>query len=98
VTVVTNTCENEQLGKISTSMQEHLCKLLLEFSSAGQERKQDRRAKLPLSQEELVELIGTTRETVTRTPGESKNQNLGMIQGSTLLIHNRPALQNLVAA
>ena len=79
-------------------MRGQLLKLLLDFSSAGQETEQGRRAKLSLSHQELGEWIGTICETVTRTPSESKNRNLGMIKAWTRHIHNRPALENLVTA
>jgi CRP/FNR family transcriptional regulator, cyclic AMP receptor protein len=91
-------CEQLRNVGLSTSMQERLARFLLEFSAAGQETKQGTRIKLPLSHQEIGELIGTTRETVTRTLSEFRSQNLVMIQGSTLLIQNRPALENLVAA
>jgi CRP/FNR family cyclic AMP-dependent transcriptional regulator len=46
-----------------------------------------------LTHEEIAEFIGSTRETVTRTFSEFKNQQLVTFQGSTLLISNRPALE-----
>ena len=49
--------------------------------------------KLPLTHEEIAEFIGTTRETVTRTLSEFKNRQLVALQGSTLMISNRPALE-----
>lgn len=49
--------------------------------------------KLSLTHEEIAELIGTSRETVTRTLSEFKNQQLVALQGSTLMISNRPGLE-----
>ena len=91
-------CEQLRTVALSGSMQERLAKLLLEFADRGQETKEGTRVAMPLSHEEIGELIGTTRETVTRTLSEFKSKNLVMIHGSTLLIHNRPALQSLAAA
>jgi CRP/FNR family transcriptional regulator, cyclic AMP receptor protein len=91
-------CEQLRTVGLSASAQERLAKLLLDFSVDGQETKQGTRIKLPLTHEELAEFIGTTRETVTRTLTEFKSQNLVTIHGSTLVIHDRPALQTLVAA
>ena len=54
--------------------------------------------KLPLTHEEIAEFIGTTRETVTRTLSEFKNRNLVALQGSTLMISNRPALETIGGA
>ena len=51
--------------------------------------------KLPLTHEEIAEFIGTTRETVTRTLSEFKNLRLVAVEGSTLMISNRPALETI---
>jgi CRP/FNR family cyclic AMP-dependent transcriptional regulator len=53
--------------------------------------------KLPLTHEEIAEFIGTTRETVTRTLTEFKNRQLVTLQGSTLMISNRSALESIGA-
>jgi CRP/FNR family transcriptional regulator len=50
---------------------------------------------LPLTHEEIAEFIGTTRETVTRTLSEFKNRNLVALQGSTLMISDRAALETI---
>jgi CRP/FNR family transcriptional regulator, cyclic AMP receptor protein len=91
-------CEQLRTVALSASAEERLAKLLLEFSAGGQETKQGTRVTLPLTHEELAEFIGTTRETVTRTLTEFKNQNLLTIHGSTLLIQDRSGLETLVAA
>jgi CRP/FNR family transcriptional regulator, cyclic AMP receptor protein len=91
-------CEQLRTVGLSTSAQERLAKLLLEFSAEGQETKQGTRVQLPLTHEEIAEFIGTTRETVTRTLTEFKNQKLVTIKGSMLLIQNRCALETLAAA
>jgi CRP/FNR family transcriptional regulator len=91
-------CEQLRTVALSTSVQERLAKLLLEFSAQGQDTKQGTRVKLPLTHEEIAQFIGTTRETVTRTLSDFKTQDLVMIHGSTLTVHNRPGLEHLVAA
>lgn len=53
------------------------------------------RVKLGLTHEELAELIGTSRETVTRTLSEFKKERLIEVNGSTLLLWNKPALESL---
>ena len=83
---------------LSASVSEKLAKLLLEFAAGGKETKEGTRIKLPLTHEEIAAFVGTTRETVTRTLSEFKSQNLVVLQGSTLLIHDRAALRDLVAA
>ena len=51
--------------------------------------------KMPLTHEEIAEFIGTTRETVTRTLSQFKTHHLVALQGSTLSISNRPALETI---
>jgi CRP/FNR family transcriptional regulator len=52
------------------------------------------RVKLALTHEELAQLIGSTRETVTRTLSEFKKRRVAELRGSTLLILNPAALQS----
>jgi CRP/FNR family transcriptional regulator len=91
-------CEQLKTVALSTSVQERLAKLLLEFSSQGRGTAQGTRFTVPLTHEEIAQFIGTTRETVTRTLSEFKRQDLVTIQGSTMTVQNRPALEHLVAA
>lgn len=51
-----------------------------------------------MTHEEIAEFIGTTRETVTRTLSEFKEKHLVAIQGSTLMIPNRAALEHYAEA
>lgn len=56
------------------------------------------RAKLPLTHEEISQLIGTSRETVSRTLAEFKKNHVAELKGSTLIIRNKAALETLVAS
>ncbi|HEX8817989.1 MAG TPA: Crp/Fnr family transcriptional regulator [Terriglobales bacterium] len=47
--------------------------------------------------EEMAQMIGTSRETVTRLLGELKKKEMIELEGSTLLIRNRSALEALAA-
>jgi CRP/FNR family transcriptional regulator len=91
-------CEQLRTVALCASSTERLAKLLLEFSTAGRKTKQGTWVKWPLTHEEIGEFIGTTRETVTRMLGDLKRQNLVTIQGSNLLIQDRPALEKLATA
>jgi CRP/FNR family transcriptional regulator len=91
-------CRQLRTLGLSTSMSEKLAKLLLELAAGEKETKEGTRVKLPWTHDEIAAFIGASRETVTRTLSEFKSQNLVALQGSTLLIHNRLALQNLVTA
>ncbi|MGB8733176.1 MAG: helix-turn-helix domain-containing protein, partial [Candidatus Sulfotelmatobacter sp.] len=49
-----------------------------------------------LTHEEIAEMIGTTRETVSRLFSEFKKRQLVQLKGATLFIRNKPALQKMV--
>lgn len=91
-------CEQIRALGLSHSAPEKLARFLLEWSAKGQETKQGVRVKLALTHEEIGQLIGTSRETVTRTLGEFKARQLAALNGSTLLIQNKAALETLTAA
>ena len=91
-------CEQIRTLGLSTSVTEKLAKLLLDWSAGAAETKAGARTKLPLTHEEIAEFIGTTRESVTRALSEFKNRQLVIIQGSTLTIPNRAALESCVTA
>jgi len=82
---------------LSSSALEKLARLLLELSAAGEETKQGTRVKLGLTHEEIAQIIGTSRETVTRTLAEFRTRRLAALQGSMLLIPNKAALEDIAA-
>jgi CRP/FNR family transcriptional regulator len=51
---------------------------------------------LTLTHEEIAEMIGTTRETVSRLFSDFKKKQLVQLKGSTLIIRNKPALKKIV--
>ena len=53
---------------------------------------------LTLNHQEIAEIIGTSRETVTRTLKEFKRANMISVHGANISIRNRAALQRLIAA
>jgi len=53
------------------------------------------RARLPLSHAEIAEILGTSRETITRTLSEFKKQGLVEVRGATLLMTNPVGLKVL---
>ena len=91
-------CEQLRTVGLSTSAPEKLARLLLDWSPEAKETKQGTPVKLPLTHEEIAEFIGTTRETVTRTLSEFKTRQFVVLQGSTLLISNRSALETIGGA
>lgn len=86
-------CEQLHTIGLSVSAQEKLARLLLSWSASSQQTKEGSRTTLPLTHEEIAEFIGTTRETVTRTISDFKARHLVTIQGSTMMIPNRTALE-----
>jgi CRP/FNR family transcriptional regulator, cyclic AMP receptor protein len=81
---------------LSHSVSEKLARLLLEWSTDGDVTKEGIRIKVSLTHEEIAQLIGTSRETVTRTLGEFRQKKLAQLRGSTLVILNKPALEQMV--
>jgi CRP/FNR family cyclic AMP-dependent transcriptional regulator len=49
-----------------------------------------------VTHEEIAEMIGTTRETVSQLFSEFKKKQLLQLTGSTLIIRNRSALEKTV--
>jgi CRP/FNR family cyclic AMP-dependent transcriptional regulator len=92
-TLYSGACEQLRTVGLSASAPEKLARLLLDWSAEAKETKQGAPIKLPLTHEEIAEFIGSTRETVTRTFSDFKNRQLVTLQGSTLMISNRPALE-----
>jgi CRP/FNR family transcriptional regulator len=98
---LSNNCQNafdqiRALG-LSHSAREKLARVLLEWSANGEDTKEGVRVKLAMTHEEIAQMIGTSRETVTRILAEFRNKQLAVIKGSNLLIRNRAALQRMVA-
>jgi CRP/FNR family transcriptional regulator, cyclic AMP receptor protein len=83
---------------LSHSISERLAKFLLESSAEGQVTNGAVRTKLALTHEDISQLIGTSRESITRTLSEFRKKEIVELKGSTLIIHNKPALERLVAA
>jgi CRP/FNR family cyclic AMP-dependent transcriptional regulator len=81
---------------LSHSVAEKLARLLLEWSTDGDETKEGIRIKVSLTHEEIAQLIGTSRETVTRVLGEFRQKKLAQLRGSTLLILDKPALERMI--
>ena len=76
-----------------------LARLLLSWS-AGRERDgcaSEIRIRASVTHEEMAQMIGASRETVTRLLSELKKKELIRLEGSTLVIRNRTALEALAA-
>jgi CRP/FNR family transcriptional regulator len=51
---------------------------------------------MTLTHEEIAEMIGTTRETVSRLFSEFKKKQWLQVKGTTLTISNKPALEKML--
>ena len=89
-------CQKIRSLGLSVTASERLARLLLEWAAKGVETDQGTRLKLTLTQEEIAELIGTSRETVTRLFSDFKKKQIVHLKGSTLTIRNQAALQSLI--
>ena len=79
------------------SVSERLARFLLDWSTNGSALDGTVRVKMALTHEEIAQLIGASRETVTRTLSEFKRQRAIEMNGSTLVLKNKPALESLAA-
>ena len=83
---------------LSHSASEKLARMLLELASEGEATKEGIRVKLALTHEEIAQVIGTSRETVTRLLGSFRKKQMASLRGSTLLIRNKAGLEKLVGS
>ena len=83
---------------LSHSVSGRVAKFLLATATEGQVTNGVVRASIALTHEDIAQLMGTSRETITRTLSELRKKDIVEIKGSTLIIHNKPALERLVAA
>jgi CRP-like cAMP-binding protein len=81
---------------LSSSVSERVGRLLLEWSAGSKETKLGIQISLDMTQAEMGELLGISRETVTRTFRQFRDQRLVLLKGSTVTIPNRAALESFV--
>jgi CRP/FNR family transcriptional regulator, cyclic AMP receptor protein len=94
-----NACREIRSLGLSHSAAEKLAKLLLDWSSrSGESNKQEPRVRLSLTHEEIAQMIGTSRETVTRLFAELKKRQIVLARGATLVIRNKAALRALASS
>lgn len=89
-----NACKDVRALGLSHSAAEKLATLLLEWTTKnGDANKAEPRLRLKLTHEEIAQMIGTSRETVTRLFADLKKRQIVQTKGSTLLIRNKSALK-----
>jgi len=81
---------------LSRSASEKLAHFLLDWCASHGNGKGEIRAKLTLTHEEIAQTIGASRETVTRLFTDFKKKKVLQIKGSTLIIPDKAALENIL--
>jgi CRP/FNR family cyclic AMP-dependent transcriptional regulator len=90
--------EIRSLG-LSHSAIEKLAKLLFDWSMRnGEAGKPEPRFTLAVTHDEIAQMIGTSRETVTRLLADLKKRQVVQLKGSTLVIRNKAVLKSLALA
>src|SRR5215467_4244123 len=92
--------EIRSLG-LSSSVPEKIAKLLLDWAQhplklSDAKRMHEIPIRVTLTQEEIAQLVGTSRETVSRVLGDFKRKGWLRVKGATWSIVNRRALQEMV--
>jgi CRP/FNR family transcriptional regulator len=90
-----NACEEIRTLGISRSPAEKFAKLLLSWYPEEQTNG-GAHVKVTFTHGEIAEMIGTTRETVTRLFTDFTKRKLLQRAGATLLFRNKPALEQMV--
>ena len=81
---------------LTSSPSEKFAKLLLAWSAEKDATNNGSQVRLTLTHEEIAEMIGTTRETVSRLFSEFKKKQLLQVKGATLTIRNKGALERML--
>ena len=74
-----------------------LARLLLSWTVGRENGSREIKIRSSLTHEEMAQMIGSSRETVTRLLSELRKKELIRLEGSTLVIRNRIALEALAA-
>ena len=90
-------CDQIRSLALSDSVAEKLAKLLLGWcETEGKETAQGIQVKISLTHGEIAQMIGTSRETVTRVLGHFRSKRVIGLNGSSLYIQNKAALERIV--
>ena len=88
-------CRELSLLGLRRSAMAKLAKLLVEFVGNAECTRGEVRVKCRLTHEEMAQMIGTSRETVTRLLGELREAAIATVNGSTLRVNDFDHLQAL---
>ena len=83
---------------LSHSARERLARFILKWSSRQPSENGAIKFKLALTHEEIAQMIGASRETVTRLFAELKRKDLLQVKGSSVTIRDKAGLEQLLEA
>jgi CRP/FNR family cyclic AMP-dependent transcriptional regulator len=83
---------------LSHSAAEKLARFLLDLSADHDEERGEVRLALTLTHEEIAQMIGASRETVSRLFADFKKKQLLQVKGSILIIKNKAGLESVVGS
>ena len=81
---------------LSHSASKKLARFILDLIADHKPGKEVIKVRLTLTQEEIAQIIGTSRETVTRIFAEFRMNDLAIVNGSSLTVRDRSGLERLV--
>ncbi|MGB8013026.1 MAG: Crp/Fnr family transcriptional regulator [Terriglobales bacterium] len=93
-----STCREIRDLILSDSASEKLARLLMGWLDQNTKSRNPSQVKMALTHEEIGQMIGSSRETVSRLLAGFKKQHIIQQTGSTLVIPNRVALESLITA
>ena len=89
-----NTCQQLRSMLLTHTATQRLARTLLQLvRNAGPGN--EVRAPFSMTHQEIAEMIGSSRETVTRTLSSLRHKGMIDIEGSTLVVHDREKLREL---
>lgn len=83
---------------LSHSAGEKLARFLLDWCAAHHNGQGEVRVKLTMTHEEIAQMIGASRETVTRLFADFKKRQLLEVRGSTLVVRDRAGLESVLGS
>ncbi|MGA7295315.1 MAG: Crp/Fnr family transcriptional regulator [Terriglobales bacterium] len=93
-----STCREIRDLILSDSASEKLARLLMGWLDQNTKSRNPSQVKLALTHEEIGQMIGSSRETVSRLLAGFKKQRIIQQTGSTIVIPDRVALESLITA
>lgn len=83
---------------LSHSAAEKLARFLLDLCADHDEGQGEVKLTLTFTHQEIAQMIGASRETVTRSFADFKKKQLLQVKGSTLIIKNKPGLESILSS